>query len=83
MELREQNPIVISGFATSARWPKRTPLLVPVDGLRQALLELRREGWLAFTVEGDTAAVSYGPRVFEVATSWGISLEEPAQATAT
>ena len=54
------------------------PLLVPVEGLRQALLELRRERWLAFTVEGDTAAVSYGPRVLEVAASWGISPEEAA-----
>ena len=81
--LREQKPIVISGMSTAARWPKRKSMLVPVEGLRKALLELRREGWLAFTVEGDTAAVSYGPRVREVATSWGISLEEPAQATAT
>jgi hypothetical protein len=43
-------------------------------GLKNALLQLRRQRLLAFTVEGDVARVSYGDRVREIATEWGLVL---------
>jgi hypothetical protein len=42
--------------------------------LKNALLQLRRQRLLAFTVEGDVARVSYGGRVREIATEWGLVL---------
>jgi hypothetical protein len=42
--------------------------------LKNALLQLRRQRLLAFTVEGDVARVSYGDRVREIATEWGLVL---------
>jgi hypothetical protein len=74
--LRATDPVVISGMSASARWPRREPPLVPAENLKRALLELRREGWLAFRVEGDEAHVSYGERVGEIASAWGIELTE-------
>ena len=69
-------------MSTSARWPRRKPPLVPATGdLRRALFELRREGWLSFTVEGDLARVTYGERVLEVAQEWGIELDNPETKT--
>jgi hypothetical protein len=65
-------------MGTSARWPRREPPLVPVDGLRDALLELRQQGWLAFRVEGDIARVTYGDRVRQLAASCGIDLPPTA-----
>lgn len=45
------------------------------DGLRGALLQLRRERLLSFTVEGDVARVTYGDRIREIAAAeWGLVL---------
>ena len=63
-----------TGMASTAKWPKREPPLVPVDGLRAALLELRNQRWLSFTVAGDVAQVTYGSRIRELATECGIEL---------
>ncbi len=40
------------------------------------MLELRREGWLSLTVEGDVPQVTYGERMREIAKEWGIELRE-------
>ena len=73
--LRELGSVEISGMATSARWPRREPPLVATTGLKDALLQLRRERLLSFTVEGDVARVSYGDRVREIAAAkWGLVL---------
>jgi hypothetical protein len=59
-------------MGTSARWPRREPPLVATAGLRDALLQLRRERLLSFTVEGDVARVTYGDRIREIAAAeWG------------
>ena len=42
--------------------------------LRGALVQLRRQRLLAFTLEGDVARVTYGDRVREIATEWGLVL---------
>ena len=60
--------------AITARWPIREPPLVPTSGLKDALLELRRERLLSFTIEGDVARVAYGERVRRLADSWGLQL---------
>ena len=73
--LRELGSIEISGMGTSARWPRREPPLVAPTGLKAALLQLRRQRLLAFTVEGDIARVTHGDRVREIAaTEWGLVL---------
>lgn len=74
--LRELGSLEISGMATTARWPRREPPLVPVDGLRDALGQLRQQGWLAFTVEGDIARVGYGDRIRQLAAAWGVDLAD-------
>ncbi len=61
-------------MSTSARWPRREPPLVASTGLKAALLQLRRQRLLAFTLDGDTARVSYGDRIRELATEWGLML---------
>jgi hypothetical protein len=73
--LRELGSVEITGMGTSARWPRREPPLVQTDGLRDALLQLRRERLLSFTVEGDVARVTYGDRIREIAAAkWGLVL---------
>ena len=87
--LRELGSVEITGMASSARWPRREPPLVPVDGLRDKLLQLRQQRWLSFTVSADVARVTYGDCIRELAaTEWGIELPsshggEPANQTAT
>ena len=66
--LRELGSVEIPGMAGNANWPRRDPPLVATTGLRESLLQLRRERLLAFTVEGDVARVSYGDRIRELAT---------------
>lgn len=72
--LREVGSVEISGMSTSARWPRREPPLVATTDLRGALLQLRRQRLLAFTLDGDVARVTYGDRVREIATEWGLVL---------
>ena len=72
--LRELGSVEITGMASSARWPRREPPLVPVDGLRDKLLQLRQQRWLSFTVSADVARVTYGDAVREIAERWGIDL---------
>ena len=48
--LRELGSVEISGMGTTARWPRREPPIVPVDALRDKLLQLRQQRWLSFTV---------------------------------
>jgi hypothetical protein len=87
--LRELGSVEIAGMSTSARWPRREPPLVAPDNRKTALLQLRRERLLAFTVEGDVARVTYGDRIREIAAKWGIELppsrsgEPPANQGAT
>ncbi len=76
--LRELGSVEISGMATTARWPRREPPIVPVEGLRDALLQLRHQRWLAFTVEGDVARVGYGDRIHQLAANWGVDLRTPS-----
>jgi len=78
--LRERGSVEIGDFGASAKWPRRDPPLVTVDGLRGALLELRRMGYLAFKVEAGTARVTYGPAVREIAAKWGLELSQVAEA---
>jgi hypothetical protein len=61
-------------MSTSARWPKREPPLVATPGLRDALLQLRRQRLLSFTLGSDTVRISYGDRIRELATEWGFVL---------
>jgi hypothetical protein len=68
--LRELGSVEITGMAGTANWPRRDPPLVATTGLRESLLQLRRERLLAFTVEGDVARVTYGDRIRELATEW-------------
>ena len=63
-------------MASTARWPRREPPLVPVDGLRDKLLQLRQQGWLTVDVAGDIALVTYGDRVRRLADSWGLQLPQ-------
>ena len=72
--MREVGSIEISGMSTSARWPKREPPLVATPGLRDALLQLRRQRLLAFSLGSDTVRVTYGDRIRELATEWGLVL---------
>jgi hypothetical protein len=54
--------------------PRHDPPLVPADGLRDALAQLRQQRWLSFTVSADVARVTYGDAVREIAARWGIEL---------
>ena len=72
--LRELGSVEISGMGTTARWPRREPPIVPVDALRDKLLQLRQQRWLSFTVSADVAQVTYGDRIREIAANWGIEL---------
>jgi hypothetical protein len=72
--LRELGSVEIPGMSTNASWPRRDPPLVATTGLRESLLQLRRERLLKFTVEGDVARVTYGDRIRETATEWGLVL---------
>jgi hypothetical protein len=72
--LRELGSVEIAGMSTSARWPRREPPLVAPDNLKTALLQLRRQRLLSFTVVGDVAVVTYGDRIRELAKKWGLVL---------
>ena len=73
--LRGLGSVCIEGMGTTARWPRREPPLVATTGLKDALLQLRRQRLLSFTVEGDVASVSYGDRIREIAAAeWGLVL---------
>jgi hypothetical protein len=75
--MTERSPIEIAGMGGSARWPRREPPLQPMLRLNDALVELRKQGYLSFRVAGDPTLVSYGPRVRELAREWGIKLKAP------
>jgi hypothetical protein len=47
---------------------------VAASGLRESLLQLRRQRLLSFTADGDVAHVSYGDRIRELAAEWGLVL---------
>ena len=51
--------------------PRSLGVLSPTPGLKDALLQLRRQRLLSFTVEGDVARVSYGARIRELAPRMG------------
>ena len=72
--LRETGSFQVTGWASSTRWPKREHPLVPTTGFREALLQLRRLGWLQVDVSGDTASISYGKRIRERAKGWRLEL---------
>jgi hypothetical protein len=69
--MTERSSIEIAGMG--ARWPRREPPLQPMPRLNDALVELRKQGYLSFRVAGDPTLVSYGPRVRELAREWGSS----------
>jgi hypothetical protein len=75
--LGERNPLRFQGWASATSWPWRDPRIAPAEGLRDSLRELRRLGFLDITVTGDTASVSYGTRVKEIAARWNIVLADP------
>ena len=72
--LSERGSFEVVGIGSTARWPHHDPPLVPVEGLRDALAQLRRQRLLQLRVEGDTAHVTYGDAVREIAARWGIEL---------
>jgi hypothetical protein len=74
--LRELGSVEITGMGSTARWPRREPPLVAASGLRESLLQLRRQRLLSFTVDGDVAYVTYGDRIRELAKQWGLVLPQ-------
>jgi hypothetical protein len=72
--LSEHGSFEVVGISSAARWPRHDPPLVPAEGLRDALAQLRRQRLFQFRVEGDTARIAYGDAVREIAARWGIEL---------
>jgi hypothetical protein len=78
--LNERGVVEVTGMAADARWPRHEPPIPRTEGLRDALMELRREKWLAFTIEGDVTRIKYGERIKEIAAKWGVPLADAADA---
>ena len=60
-------------MAANGLWPRRETPLAPMSGIKDALVELRRQGWLSFRIEGGVARVTSGDRVRKLAEGLGSS----------